>query len=137
MKYNPKILLVLGIILVAMWLYRGINYFVIDSISQVDRIVDIAIEKNNPLLCEKIRVPFIRLPLGRTRDELTQLCFFSYAQKAVDNKICDHLADTYYKYSCIRNIGFIKNDITVCEEIAEQFEREQCRTYISTTPRDL
>ena len=88
--------------------YQRTNYHVITGSLDAQRISGIAIQKNDPTICGKIKKGFDLGP-GPSEQELKDNCFIKTATSLKDIKICENVS-SLFKKSCYVSIAYETND---------------------------
>ncbi|HLD48870.1 MAG TPA: hypothetical protein VJB11_00745, partial [archaeon] len=78
-------------------------------------VFDIAKEKQNPLLCDKINSTYIK-----------NICYEAVSKIKNDSSVCENINDKYEKDNCYLSYSIIKKDSSVCEKILSQISKDIC-----------
>ena len=104
--------------------YMNANYYLGHGSLHAEKVANIAIQKNNPNECAKIKVLFPIMEL--TEQEVIRECYFRMAHLTNDENVCNYISGETYKNICIKDIGASRNDITSCERISDQLDKGSC-----------
>ena len=127
LKIASSILILIAIIIAGFFVwyqYLNATHYLGHGSLHAEKVANIAIQKNDPTECSKIKVLF---PIMEPSEEdVIQECYFRLAHILNDEKVCNYISGEAYKNSCIKDIGASTNDITSCERINDQLDKGSC-----------
>jgi len=115
-------LIVLSLVLFGLYYaYLKTNYYVGNGSLLSEKVANIAIQKQDPSQCNKIRLVLGGTldPMGPPEEELVQGCYIAVAHGLNDERICEYVSDRN-KGSCLQPISLAKGEIKLCDGITTQ-----------------
>lgn len=112
--------------------YLNANYYLGHGSLHAEKVANIAIQKNNPNECLKIKVIF-PVPYGATEESLIQECYFRLARTLSDATACNYISDNMYKNSCYTEVAIATKNLALCDKIQGQrmqYYIDDCKRHI-------
>lgn len=119
-KFLKHPLIILLICFAVYYAYSRMNYYFIIGSSEVGGVASVAIAKNDPSICDKIRKGFDLGP-GPTQEELKNHCYFETAKGLKDEKICENVSGPT-KENCYLDMAYVLEDESICKFTYSEYE---------------
>lgn len=125
---NKKILYIFALVIILITgyqIYRHTFYFVgVGSIFS-QKIANIAISKNDPAICSKIKKGFDLGP-GPSEEDMVVDCYYYVAEQSNNLTICNFITDPAYKNTKNMCISHLVKDFNDCYKLTDSYFEGSC-----------
>lgn len=122
------VLIALAILLGGYYLYLNIFYYTGNSGSHLsERVSQIAIAKQDPSQCDKIKLAFggALNPFDASEEGYKSSCYLLVAQGLHEVKVCEYVVDSS-KSRCVGMFDLTMEDLKICDGIIDQSDKGMC-----------